>query len=180
MKTQTIHGSALCIFGYGVLISAESGSGKTELAIALIDRGHRLISDDQVTINETTLQMIPAKQPFMHIGGVGFVDVVETYGMSSIGSPTKIRMKIELVNDNLSNSERLSSLVSSSSVFGHSIPTYKLHVKQNRPLVLLVELMVKKQIQLDHGYDAHQSFINLHEGSSSKVSNDEGEVVICN
>jgi len=154
-----IHGNALSIFGYGVLITGDGGCGKTELSLALIDRGHKFIADDLVTIRIETLDLIPVKPAFMHIGGIGFIDVVDTYGLDSIAIVTKLNLQICMVNESLLVSERLSNTSMTTNLFGHLIPSYNLHTKQNRPLALLVEAIVKKQMQLDNGYDVHNNFV---------------------
>lgn len=166
---QIIHGTALSIFGYGVVIIGNSGSGKSELSLKLIDRGHKFIADDHVLIKKdhNKLWIHQHTQQFMHLGGIGFVDIIATYGKNfTTNEAVLCNLFIELENHNLDFNNRLAELSTQIDILGHKMPSTKLYIAQNRPLELLVEVLVKKQQQLDNGYNANQTFINNLKKSS--------------
>lgn len=165
MANQTvIHGTALAIFGYGVVITGSSGSGKSELALRLIDRGHKFIADDHVLIKEdpdTILRLQRQTPQFIHIGGIGFVDVIETYGKATISDiELSCNLFIKLENSPLDRTNRTDELSTYINILEHEVPLTTIYIAQNRPIELLVEILVKKQQQLDHGYNANETFIN--------------------
>lgn len=164
-KQKIIHGTALEIFGYGVVIIGNSGSGKSELSLKLIDRQHKFIADDNVLIRQEQDNSLYIHQQhttgFIHLGGIGFVDVESIYGSHAIANnPTKCNLFIELENSKLDHTNRITELSTHIDILDQKIPLTKLFLAQNRPIELLVEVLVKKQQQLDRGYDAHQTFIN--------------------
>ena len=163
-EQKIIHGSALEIFGSGVIIIGTSGSGKSELSLRLINRKHKFIADDQVLIKQDTADSLWIHQNstnFLHLGGIGFIDVLATYGRHAVMDlPTKCNLFIELKNSVLDCTDRINELSSSLTILGQKVPLYTLYIAQNRPLELLVEVLVKKQQQLDNGYNANKAFIN--------------------
>jgi|GEM_PF-4377596 len=163
-KQKIIHGTALEIFGYGVVIIGNSGSGKSELSLKLIDRQHKFIADDNVLIKQeqdNSLWLHQQRTPgFMHLGGIGFVDLAAIYGKHNIvNNPIKCNLFIELENSELNHTNRITELSTHIDILDQKIPLVKLFIAQNRPLELLVEVLVKKQQQLDGGYDANQVFV---------------------
>lgn len=164
---SVIHGNALEIFGYGVVITGCSGSGKTELSLKLIDRGHKFISDDQVLIqtdahNDLWIgQEHESQNQFIHLGGIGFVDISAVYGKLAMAAlPVKCNLFIELDSGVLDASTRIANLATYIDILEQKVPLVKLHIALDRPLELLVEVLVKKQQQLDGGHDANQIFID--------------------
>lgn len=161
---KIIHGTALEIFGYGVVIVGSSGSGKSELSLRLIDRKHKFIADDHVLIRKDENNILWLHQhatQFIHLGGIGFVDIAETYSNNVIASSkTRCNLFIELENSPLDHENRIAELSTHIKILEHSVPVTKLYIAKNRPLELLVEVLVKKQQQLDRGYNANETFIN--------------------
>lgn len=162
-KQQVIHGTALEIFGYGIVIIGSSGSGKSELLLRLIDRGHKFIADDHVLIKDqdNTLWLHNHMTQFIHLGGIGFVDMLETYSKNVFtNSAVRCNLFIELEHSALDHTNRIAELSAHMDILAHKVPLTKLYIAQHRPLELLVEILVKKQQQLDRGYNANQTFIN--------------------
>jgi HPr kinase/phosphorylase len=164
LKEQTIHGTALQIFDYGVIIIGNSGIGKSELSLRLIDRGHKFIADDYVLLvkdKDDILCLKPHDTQFMHLGGIGFIDIAKTFGNGLIAEDlVKCNLIIQLEPSQLEPSQRNSELSSHIYILRHKIPLAKLYMGQNRPLELLIEVLVKKQQQLERGYNANEIFIN--------------------
>lgn len=174
-KAEVIHGTALKIFGYGVVIIGNSGNGKSELALKLIDRKHKLIADDHVIIKrniDNSLWVYPAHTQFIHLSGIGFVDIATTYGNQAIiTKPTKCNLFIELNNNAPDHPKSLEKPSLYTSILDQKVPLAKLFVAQNRPLDLLVEVLVKTQQQIDNNYDANQIFIDSLNLAQSKKPN---------
>lgn len=164
---ETLHGIALNIFGTGVIITGESAIGKSELGLALIDRGHKFIVDDAIrlTHNQNGLQVHSSNGKFiLHIRGIGFIDVLQLYGVNSVLSSGEIDLNIELTQDDVTTLDQLTQLKTMVTIFGVQIPQFTIPVANaRRPLVLLVELVVKYQQQLLRGIDSHSEFIQHHD-----------------
>ena len=195
-----MHGCALNICNTGVLITGDSAIGKSELALQLLDRGHKFIADDVVVIkriknqeiknqeinhqevdnqeinpviwNQSMLFMsaVESELPFLHIRGLGFVNVSKLYGISNIMLGCKLDLIINLANDanyyNANSSSEdcvLQQLISEVDILGIPILQMQLLINnQHRPLALLVETMVKYNNDKQLGYDSHQDFLNRH------------------
>lgn len=161
------HGIALDIFDRGVVIVGKSGIGKSELGLELIDRGHRLICDDLVAgvlVNDKVI--ISSSEEFglgfMEIRGIGFIDMPRFYGRQHLCGKKELSLVIQLVDNSvldLINNDRLLQLISNINILGITIPLYKLPIGANRNLPILVELIVKYAIEIEKGYDSHQTFI---------------------
>jgi HPr kinase/phosphorylase len=169
-KQQVIHGTAMEIFGYGIVLLGKSGSGKSETALKLIDRGHKFIADDHILIksdHDGLLWIYPHANSFIHLSEIGFIDIVKTYGDKVItDSKVQCNLFIELNNQSLNSSRRISEELTHMTILAQEIPLNKIYAAHNRPLELLIEILVKKQQQLDIGYNAHETFINnLHKVS---------------
>lgn len=160
---KVIHGTALEIFGYGIVITGDSGNGKSELSLQLIDRGHKLIADDHILISKENdkVCIISSDNHFMHIGEIGFIDVKASFHKNNVTNyPVECNLFIELNKDPLNTNDRFNETIHSIDILGHLIPKAKLHITINRPLDILVELLVKKQQQLNSGYNANQTFLD--------------------
>ncbi|PNZ87739.1 HPr kinase/phosphorylase [Staphylococcus pettenkoferi] len=102
-KTTSIHGVLVDVYGVGVLITGDSGIGKSETALELIKRGHRLVADDNVEIREITKDELIGKPPkliehLLEIRGLGIINVMTLFGAGSILTEKRIRLNIHLEN----------------------------------------------------------------------------------
>ena len=184
--TQNLHGVAVCIDNYGIVITGESGIGKSDLALKLLERGHKFITDDYVkliiTNNNLNIRSHDKLSGFIHIRNIGFVDVASIYGNDSLITQHKLNLIIELTKNspitepletkyhtmaiNAHRNEQYQDKIYNhdtsfyyTKILGMNITMLKLNVSHNRPLDLLIELAVKCSKQLDNGYDANQNFI---------------------
>jgi HPr kinase/phosphorylase len=163
----TVHGVLLEIYGVGVLILGESGIGKSECALDLITRGHRLISDDAVCIKRIGTDL-EGRSPdlireHIEIRGLGILNVRELFGVTSIGKCKQIELCIELIKWSAAGEiERIGLEIGEQDVFGVKIPKVVLPVSSGRNLSTLVETAVRVHLLRAAGYDAAQRLIEKH------------------
>lgn len=161
-----IHGTALQILGMGVLLIGESGIGKSELAIELLDRGHQFICDDLVSISLHNKQLYlsaPHELPsgFVEIRGIGFLNIDRLYH-TQITTNTKFDLIIELVkNETITsiNNDRLEQLIYQKTFLGYNVTNYQLPVGVNRNLAVISEIIIKYHKDKLNNYDSHKHFI---------------------
>ncbi len=156
----TRSGVMLEVYGEGVLIQGESGVGKSEVAIELIKRGHRLIADDAVEIRRTNHGTLDATAPelirqYMELRGIGVIDVRQLFGMQSI----KLRQKINLVInlepwDDQAVYDRLGLETAQTELLGVTLPYITLPVKPGRNLASIIEVAVMNNRNRLMGHNA--------------------------
>ncbi|HUX08136.1 MAG TPA: HPr(Ser) kinase/phosphatase [Acidobacteriota bacterium] len=149
---MSIHGNLLDIFGLGVLLIGESGVGKSECALELIARGHRLVADDNVEIklveNEVLLGSCPEEIRYlMELRGIGLIDVKDLFGIGSVRDSKKIEVVIGLEHwqDEIEY-PRLGVDDQHQSFFGINIPYVIMPVAPGRNLAILVEVAARNQL----------------------------------
>lgn len=163
----TVHGVLLEIYGVGVLILGESGIGKSECALDLITRGHRLISDDAVCIKKIGSRL-EGRSPdlireYIEIRGLGILNVRELFGVTSTGKCKQIELCIELIKwSDAGEIERVGLEMREQDVFGVKFPKVVLPVSSGRNLSTLVETAVRVHLLRVAGYDAAQRLIDKH------------------
>lgn len=162
-ESITRHGVLLEVYGEGVLIMGESGVGKSETAVELIKRGHRLVADDAVEIRAQGASIIGTAPPlirhYMELRGIGIVDVRQLFGMSSVRDEKTIDM---VVNLELWNPEamydRLGATEESTNILDKKIPVVTIPVKTGRNLAVIVEVAAMNNRHKKMGYNAAQEF----------------------
>jgi len=163
---KTLHGVFMEVIGVGVLISGQSGLGKSELALDLVSRGHGLIADDApefariapATINGTCPKLL---QNFLEVRGLGVLNIREMYGESAIKTNKHLELIIELLHPemNVVESERRTRLSErKTNVLEVGIPTISLVVASSRNLAVLVEAAVRDHLLTKSGYSAGKDF----------------------
>lgn len=156
----TRHGVLVEVYGEGVLITGESGAGKSEAAIELIKRGHRLIADDAVEIrkiNETTLQgNSPSNiRHFVELRGIGIIDARRIFGMGAVKPVEKVDMVIQLEAwDSTKAYDRLGLDNEYSVILGVKVPTMTVPITPGRNLAVIVETAAMNNRQKKMGYNA--------------------------
>ena len=156
----TRSGVMMEIYGEGVLIQGESGVGKSEVAIELIKRGHRIIADDAVEIRETNHGTLEANAPelirhYMELRGIGVIDVRRLFGMGAIKLKQQIDMVINLEpwNDNTVY-DRLGLDQIQTEVLGVKLPSITIPVKPGRNLASIVEVAAMNNRNRKMGHNA--------------------------
>ena len=162
----TRHGVLVEVSGEGVLILGDSGIGKSECALELMKRGHRLIADDAVEIRRVSRKTVVGSAPdnirhFIELHGVGIVDARRIFGMGAIKMTEKIDMVIQLVQwEKNKMYERLGLGDNYTTILGVEIPIYVVPVKPGRNLSIIIEAAAMNNRQKKMGYDAAQELIH--------------------
>lgn len=162
--SDTIHGVMLNINGIGVLLRGESGVGKSELALELINRGHALVADDRVDMFRTH-NSIFCKSPeiiknMIEIRGIGIIDVTKLYGSTSTLEDSKLDLVINLVPFSAERSLARLGLEDAEGVkfLGLEIPSMDIPVKEGRAMGVLIETAVANFRLQQSGYNAAKEF----------------------
>jgi HPr kinase/phosphorylase len=148
---ETRHGDLLDIFAIGVLLLGESGSGKSECALELVHRGHRLVADDVVEIyrlrNEELIGQAPEEvRGLMEVRGLGLISIEQLFGVVAVRDNKPIDLLIKLVPENTVRLERLGLVESTEEILGISRPVLTVPVAPGRSLALLVECAARKYL----------------------------------
>lgn len=160
---SNIHGGLMSIFGKGVLITGESGIGKSELALDLINRGHVLVADDRVDAYRMHNRII-GKAPrllrgYLEIRGIGIIDVVKMFGARAILDDIQIEFMIHLEHfDSLATYERIGNEETYENIINVKIPKLTLPVKEGRNMSVLVESAVTNFTLKQMGINSSQDF----------------------
>jgi HPr kinase/phosphorylase len=158
-----LHSVLVDVFGLGVLIVGESGIGKSECALDLIDRGHRLVSDDVVEIKRKG-DALEGGSPeltrhHMELRGLGVINIKDLYGVSSIRPSKRIELVVSLERwETGKEYDRLGLREEKYEVLGQEVPLIRMPVAPGRNLTLLVEVAARNQLLKSRGYDAARRF----------------------
>ncbi|MGB3963389.1 MAG: HPr(Ser) kinase/phosphatase, partial [Tepidanaerobacteraceae bacterium] len=142
----TVHGVLVDIYGIGILIIGESGIGKSETAVELIKRGHRLVADDAVEIKQAARNVLIGTAPeiirhFLEVRGLGVIDVMTIFGAGSIRDNIKIEMVIELVEwEKYKEGDRLGLDEDKIQILDSTIPKKTIPIRPGRNLAAILEV----------------------------------------
>ena len=157
---ETRHGVLVEVHGEGMLITGDSGVGKSETALELIKRGHRLIADDAVEILRTSRSTLEGRAPemirnFMELRGLGVVDVQSLYGIGAVKPETRIDMVVVLeLWDEGKLYDRLGIETHNTEILGVELPEVTIPVRPGRNLAVILELSAMNNRQKKAGYNA--------------------------
>lgn len=161
---ETFHGTLVEVFGVGILIQGESSVGKSEAALGLIERGHRLISDDVVRVKKKEDSHLMGSGPeltrhLMEIRGIGIINVAHLYGAVCVRSEKSLNLIVKLeVWDSAHFYDRVGLDEKFIDVLGVSIPYHVLPVKPGRDVVLLLETIALNYRLKHMGYHSAKEF----------------------
>ncbi len=160
----TEHGVLMEVFGVGILLTGKSGVGKSETAMELIKRGHRLIADDNVIIKEIANELYGTAPEiiryFMELRGIGIINVKSMYGSGSVLDEKKIQLIIQLENwQQGKDYDRIGDEMSTASYFGITIPKLTIPVSPGRNLAIIIEVAARNFRLKSMGYDASEELI---------------------
>ena len=156
----TRHGVLVEVYGEGVLITGESGAGKSETAIELIKRGHRLIADDAVEIRKINDRTLRGNSPsnirhFVELRGIGIIDARRIFGMGAVKPSEKIDMVIQLEAwDSTKAYDRLGLDNEYANILGVKIPAMTVPITPGRNIAVIVETAAMNNRQKKMGYNA--------------------------
>lgn len=161
----SIHGVLVDVYGEGVLITGESGIGKSEIALELIKRGHRLVSDDVVEIKKISDDELSGSAPdvtryFIELRGIGIIDAKTLFGVGSVKDSQTIDMKIELERwKQDADYDRMGTQEHYDTILGNRIPCYRIPVSPGRNVAIIVESAAINHRQKMMGYNAVEELI---------------------
>ncbi len=156
----TLHGVLVEIYGEGVLLLGDSGVGKSETAIELVKRGHRLIADDAVEIKRVSDKTLVGSAPevirhFIELRGIGIVDVRRIFGMGAVKMTEKIELVINLEAwEDGKQYDRLGLEGQTTSILDIDIPSLTIPVKPGRNLAVIIEVAAMNNRHKKMGYNA--------------------------
>ena len=183
---RSLHGVLMDVFGVGVLILGKSGIGKSECALDLILRGHRLVADDMVHIQKRSSSSVIGSgfeviQHHMEIRGLGIINIRSLFGVEAIREKKKIELVLELMEwDTHQEYDRLGFEEEKFSILGVELPMLRIPVTPARNLTTIIEVAVRNHLLKVMGYDSALEFekkllrkMEEREGDEFEV---EGEV----
>ncbi len=168
----SLHGVLVEVYGEGILILGESGVGKSETALEIVKRGHRLIADDLVEVRRVSDTTLLGRAPeiirhLIEIRGVGILDVKELYGVSSVKMQENIHFVINLeLWDEKKNYERVGVNDEHTDILGIDVPSITIPVRPGRNLAIIVEVAAINFRQKQMGYNSAKALMERVFGNS--------------
>ncbi len=165
---ETRHGVLLDLYGVGVFLQGQSGIGKSECALDLIVRGHRLVSDDLVELRRIAPDRLIGSAPdllreHIEIRGLGILNVRDLFGVSAISGPKPVGLAITFQRwEEAEEIDRLGLDDQTVNIFGVYVPSFLLPVSPGRNLSTLVETAVRVHLLRVRGYNAAHTFVARH------------------
>ena len=156
----TVHGVLVEVFGEGILLMGESGVGKSETAIELVKRGHRLVADDAVEIKKVSRKTLVGSSPdiirhFIELRGIGVIDVKRIFGIGAVKDTENINLVINLEPWQAGKHyDRLGLDTYTTDIMGLQIPSLTIPVKPGRNLAIIIEVAAMNHRQRKMGYNA--------------------------
>lgn len=162
----SIHAVLVDVYGVGVMIMGESGIGKSEAALELIKRGHRLVSDDVVEIKKVSDDTLVGTAPditrhFIELRGIGIIDVKALFGFECVKMTQSIDLVINLEEwDKDNNYDRLGLEDQYTEFLGNKVVSHNIPIRPGRNLAIIVESAAVNHRQKEMGYNAAQELYN--------------------
>jgi HPr kinase/phosphorylase len=162
---KAIHGVLVEVYGQGVLILGDSGVGKSETALELIERGHRLVADDVVEIRKVSGNILMGQGAnkiichHMEIRGLGIINVTHLFGIGAVRDRKQIQMVVQLEEwDNTKSYDRVGVEEQSMQILGVDIPRLDIPVKSGRNIPIIIETAAMNERLKQMGYNAASEF----------------------
>ena len=165
----TLHGVLMEIHGEGVLITGDSGVGKSENAMSLLSRGHRLVADDAVEITCTSYGTLVGTAPdliryFMEIRGIGLIDARHMFGVGAVKQEQIIDLVVHFEPwDDSKFYDRLGNETEYTEILGVQVPYFVVPVRPGRNLSAILELAAMNNRARKMGYNAAQALVDRHD-----------------
>jgi HPr kinase/phosphorylase len=171
-EVTTLHGVFLDVLEIGVLITGDSSIGKSELALELISRGHGLVADDVVELQQIGPETIQGRCPsmlrdFLEVRGLGVLNIRSIFGETAVRPRKALRLLVHLesADGGWEPKDRLATRAGTQEILGVEIPTVTLAVAPGRNLAVLVEAAVRNHILLTRGINSTREFISRQEAA---------------
>ena len=180
--SETLHGVFLDVLGMGVLLTGESGVGKSELALELISRGSGLVADDVVELYQIAPETLEGRCPellkdFLEVRGLGMLNIRTIFGETAVRIKKNLKLIIELkrpISGVIPGLERLPMNASMQEILGVSVRKVVLPVAAGRNLAVLVEAAVRNYILQLRGIDGTREFLQRHDRQLTGGVEDRG------
>ncbi len=158
-----LHGTMVDVYGIGILISGKSGLGKSEVALDLIKRGHRLVSDDVVMLTKKRNVLISSatemNKHFMEIRGLGIIDIMSMFGIRAIRYQKRLEVVLELsLWEDTENINRTGLDHDTVEILGTNIPMIHLPITPGKNITVIAEVIAMNYLLKHYGYDAAEAF----------------------
>lgn len=158
-----VHGTMVDVYGIGILITGKSGIGKSEVALDLVERGHRLVSDDAVILTKKNNVLMTSatetNKHFMEIRGLGIIDIMSMFGVRAIRYQKRLEIVLELsLWDESKNIERTGLNRDTTPVMDIDIPRIKLPITPGKNITVVAEVIAMNYLLRHYGYDAAEAF----------------------
>ena len=177
----TVHGVLVDIFGEGVLITGESGIGKSEAALELIKRGHRLVTDDAVEIRKMSDEVLIGKSPevtkhFIELRGIGIIDVKTLFGVSSVKEDQQIDLVVKLEDWSKDKEyDRIGMDEEYTEYLGNKVICHNIPVRPGRNIALILEAAAINHRQKKMGYNAAHELYKRFQANMNKTDEEREE-----
>ena len=161
----TRHGVLVEVYGEGILITGDSGVGKSETAIELVKRGHRLIADDAVELRRVSSKQIMGSSPenirhFIELRGIGIINVARLFGIGAVRSSVQVEIVIELEPwDRTKNYDRTGLESQTTDILGVQVPNMVIPVMPGRNLAVIIETAAMNNRSKEMGYNAARELL---------------------
>jgi len=172
-ETAERHGVCMDVLGLGVLITGDSGVGKSELALELISRGHGLVADDVVEVSRIAASTLECRCPpmlkdFLEVRGLGMLDIRTIFGETAVRPKMNLRLIVQLDRSGTSESERLPLHEQSEDILGVSVRKVVIPVAAGRNLAVLLEAAVRNYILQLRGIHSTAEFMERQRAEIKK------------
>lgn len=165
----TMHGVLVEVYGEGLLITGDSGVGKSETALELIKRGHRLIADDAVEIRRISRETLIGTAPeliryYMELRGIGVINARHIFGVGAVKPETNVDLVVNFeLWDDEKTYDRLGLETEYTTILGVQLPSYTIPVSPGRNLSVILELAAMNNRQKKMGYNAAEALAREHD-----------------
>jgi HPr kinase/phosphorylase len=162
--TISMHGSLVDVYGVGLLFTGRSGIGKSEVALDLVERGHRLVADDVVMITRTADEILTGKgtelaEHHIELRGLGIVDIKKIFGIRAVRLRKRIEVEVNLVDwDSKITFERTGLQEATETILDVMIPKIILPINPGKNMTVISETIAMNQLLKMHGYHAAKEF----------------------
>jgi HPr kinase/phosphorylase len=180
----TLHGSFVDVYGVGMLFTGKSGIGKSEVALDLVERGHRLVADDVVILTKKGEGILMGSgtelgKHFMELRGIGIINVQQTFGIRAIRYQKRLEIVIELeIWDENGNYTRTGLDSQTIKILDVDVPYIKLPIVPGKNITVIAEVIALNYLLKHYGYDAAKVFQKrLAEKLKNKTSEGEDRII---
>lgn len=158
-----VHGSMVDVYGIGIMISGKSGIGKSEVALDLVERGHRLVADDVIMLTKKSNVLMASStdtnRHFMEIRGLGIIDVMSMFGIRAVRYQKRLEVLVDLfLWDETAHIERTGLDQQTVNILGIEIPYVRLPITPGKNITVIAEVIAMNHLLKHYGYDAAQTF----------------------